>query len=233
MGNQHDTPNPHIMTATTTHPVTGRTRSLVIFLDQLIFQLSKHWLLIFNSVAGTLSGLPFLAPVFMAWGLTSWGEALYDLYILSGCHQLPWRSFFFFGAQPAYSYQALVDAVGPEPFLTLWQARRFYGTPALGYKMAWCQRDATIYTTIFLAGLFFALFRRRVKSMPWPLFFLSLVPMGIDGTGQLLGLWESTPLSRVITGGLFGGAAVWLAYPYLDEGMDEIKQTLSARFGWR
>ena len=212
--------------------VTGRTRTLVIFLDKLIFQLAKHWLLVFNMVTGIYAGLPFLAPALMAWGLTSWGQVIYNLYI-PACHQLPWRSFFLFGAQPTYSYQALRDAVGSEPFLTLWQARKFYGTPALGYKMAYCQRDTAIYTAIFLAGLLFALLRHRLKPLPWLLCFLSALPMAIDGAGQILGLWESTPLSRVVSGGLFGMACVWLTYPYLDEGMNDVRHTLSARFGWR
>lgn len=216
----------------TSRPVTGSVRTLVISLDKLIFQLAKHWLLVFNLVMGIYVGLPFLAPTFMAWGLTSWGQAIYTLYI-PACHQLPWRSFFLFGAQPVYSYQTLLDTVGPEPFLTLWEAREFYGTPALGYKLAYCQRDMAIYTAIFLGGLLFALLRHRLKPLPWPLFFLSVLPMAIDGTGQLLGLWESIPLSRVISGGLFGISGVWLTYPYLEEGMNDVRQTLSARFGWR
>jgi len=229
MDSQHDTTGHPIATP---RPLAGRARTVVIFLDKLIFQLSKHWLLVFNVVTGIYAGLPLLAPALMAWGLTSWGRAIYNLYI-PACHQLPWRSFFLFGAHPTYSYQALRDTVGSEPFRTLWQARKFYGTPALGYKMAYCQRDTAIYTAIFLAGLLFALLRRRLKPLPWPLFFLFILLMAIDGTGQLLGLWTSTPISRVITGGLFGTACVWLAYPYLDEGMNDVRHTLSARFGWR
>lgn len=221
---------PHLVA--TPRPVTARTRALVIFLDKMIFQLARHWLLVFNLATGIYAGLPFLAPAFMAWGLTSWGKAIYTLYI-PACHQLPWRSFFLFGAHPAYTFQALQDALGPEGSLILWQGRNFYGTPALGYKMAYCQRDAAIYTAIFLAGLFFALLRHRLKPLPWRWFFVSILPLAVDGTGQLLGLWESTPLSRVLTGGLFGVAGVWLTYPYLEEGMNDAKQTLAARFGWR
>jgi hypothetical protein len=33
---------------------------------------------------------------------------------------------------------------------------------------------------------------------------VALVPIGIDGVGQLLGYWESTNLMRFITGGLCG-----------------------------
>ncbi len=34
---------------------------------------------------------------------------------------------------------------------------------------------------------------------------------------------------RVITGGLFGLATVWLAYPYLEMGMEEVRRTVSER----
>ncbi|MDY7041390.1 MAG: DUF2085 domain-containing protein [Chloroflexota bacterium] len=218
---------------TTSRPVTGRTRTLVIFLDRLIFQLSKHWLFVFNVFTGIYAGLPFLAPVFMARGLTSWGQLIYTIYDISGCHQLPWRSFFFFGARHTYSYQTLVEIVGAEPFMTLQRAQKFYGTPALGYKVAHCQRDTAIYAAIFLAGLFFALFRHRMNPMPWSHFLLAVLPLGVDGIGQLFGLWESTPLSRVVSGGLFGIALVWLAYPFLEQGMDDVRHTLSKRFGWK
>jgi len=218
--------------AATSRPVTGPVRTLVISLDRLIFQLAKHWLLVFNIASGIYAGLPLLAPIFMACGLTSWGKAIYTLYI-PACHQLPWRSFFLFGTQPTYSYQALRQALGPDGLSTLWEARKFYGTPTLGYKMAYCQRDAAIYTSIFLGGLIFALLRHRLKPLPWTLFFLSILPLAVDGLGQMLGFWESTPLSRLITGGLFGFSAVWLTYPYLEEGMNDVKQTLTARFGWR
>ena len=35
---------------------------------------------------------------------------------------------------------------------------------------------------------------------------LCLVPMGVDGVGQLFGFWESTNVVRVITGLLVGSA---------------------------
>jgi uncharacterized membrane protein len=33
---------------------------------------------------------------------------------------------------------------------------------------------------------------------------MSLIPIGIDGVGQLLGFWESTNIVRVITGVIIG-----------------------------
>jgi hypothetical protein len=56
--------------------------------------------------------------------------------------------------------------------------------------------------------------------------FLS-APMAVDGLGQLVGLWESTWWSRVISGALFGIACVWLAYPHVEAGMADVERVLS------
>jgi hypothetical protein len=37
---------------------------------------------------------------------------------------------------------------------------------------------------------------------------------------------------RTITGALFGLATVWLAYPLIQEVMDECYETLQQRLGW-
>lgn len=93
-----------------------------------------------------------------------------------------------------------------------------------GYQMAMCQRDMAIYGSIFIAGLGFNLVRRRLKPLSWPVFVVLITPMAVDGTLQLLGVLESTPLRRLITGGLFGLACVLLAFPYLEEGFQEIRE---------
>lgn len=92
-----------------------------------------------------------------------------------------------------------------------------------GHQMAICQRDAAIYASIFLAGVAYSLVRGRVNPLPIWAFILLIIPMAVDGTLQLLGV-ESTPLRRLITGGLFGLACVLLAFPYLEEGFQEIRE---------
>jgi uncharacterized membrane protein len=89
--------------------------------------------------------------------------------------------------------------------------------------MAICQRDVAIYASIFLAGVAYSLVRGRVRPLPLWVFILLITPMAVDGTLQLLGVLESTPLRRLITGGLFGLACVLLAFPYLEEGFQEIR----------
>ena len=92
-----------------------------------------------------------------------------------------------------------------------------------GHQMAICQRDAAIYASIFLVGVAYSLVRGRVNPLPIWAFILLITPMAVDGTLQLLGV-ESTPLRRLITGGLFGLACVLLAFPYLEEGFQEIRE---------
>jgi uncharacterized membrane protein len=211
--------------------VTGQFRDFVIALDRLIFQFAKHWLLVFNFFLGLYVGLPVLAPALMVSGAEGPARLIYTVY-KPMCHQLPWRSFFLFGVQPYYSRDALISQVGEEPLSDLWTARSFYGTPDLGYKLALCERDVAIYGMMLLAGMFFGLVRKRLKPLPWLVFLLFLLPMATDGGLQFIGLYESTPLLRAITGGLFGAGAIWLAYPYIELGMKDIRQELHRKFGW-
>jgi uncharacterized membrane protein len=204
-------------------PVTGRTRDVVIFLDKLIFRLAKHWLFLANLTWGLYVGLPVLAPILMLAGHTWLGNVIHSAYKVA-CHQIPWRSFFIGGSQMAYTYDELITLLGPA--LT----GRYVGDATIGYKVAICQRDVATYGAILLAGLVFGLVRRwLIKPLPIWVFVLSLVPMGIDGTTQLFGLRESNWQLRVITGALFGLASVWLAYPYLEEGMREIRDEVNKK----
>lgn len=77
-----------------------------------------------------------------------------------------------------------------------------------GNQMPFCARCVAIYTFMAI-GLAFTVFPTmpyydRLNDLkPWWL-VLALVPIGIDGVGQLFGYWESTNLLRFITGGLCG-----------------------------
>ena len=77
-----------------------------------------------------------------------------------------------------------------------------------GNQMPFCARCVAIYTFMAI-GIAFTVFPlmpyydRLNDLKPWWL-VLALVPIGIDGLGQLFGYWESTNLMRFITGGLCG-----------------------------
>jgi len=224
--------------------VTGRTRDVVIALDRGILGFAKHWLLIFNLFILTYVGLPFLAPALMNAGLPGPANVIYTMYSPL-CHQLGYRSWYLFGERSAYPRDIFQQYTGIDPD-DLWAARGFRGNPQMGYKVAFCERDVAIYGGIFAAGLIYGLpfVRRRLKPLHWLAWILiGVFPIALDGFSQLfsqfpyntfaLFSWlpprESTPLLRTLTGGLFGLANVWLAYPYVEESMRDVWRELETK----
>ena len=52
------------------------------------------------------------------------------------------------------------------PISSAWTAcLGLLGTPELGYKVAFCERDLAIYTTVLLAGLGYARMRGRLNGL--------------------------------------------------------------------
>jgi uncharacterized membrane protein len=200
------------------------------FLDKLMLALAKHWLLLVNLVIAIYGGLPFLAPTLMAWGYPRPAQMIYTIY-KPLCHQLPQRSFFLFGPRLAYSFEVLQAMLGPETLADDSLASAFIGNPALGYKVAYCQRDTAMYTSMVWAGIVFGLVRRRLRPIPLAIYLILLVPMAVDGTAQFFGLYESTWQLRTISGSLFGLGTVWFAYPYLEAGFGEIQRSASEKLG--
>ena len=64
-----------------------------------------------------------------------------------------------------------------------------------------------------------------LAKLPLWVFGLLIIPLAVDGLTQLLGRRESDWLLRTITGGFFGAGAVWLAYPYLQDAMDDVARS--------
>lgn len=239
--------------------VTGRTRTLVIWLQRKILGLSRHWLAWANLAWGLIVGLPWLAPVLMAIGATGPARVIYFVYSFL-CHQLANRSFFLFGPRWMYSYTELLPFMSnAETWLGL---RAFVGRPELGYKVAWSDRMVSLYGGIFLGGLIFALLRRRLRSPGWRTFVLLIVPMVVDGithlisdlagmgqgfrynngwlaalTGNLFSqsfyvgnaLGSFNSWMRLITGLLFGLAVVWMVYPQFETYFQDTRRTLEPR----
>lgn len=226
-------------------PPNGRARRRAVALNRGLAGLARRWLLLLNTMVFLYVGLPFLAPVLMKAGAETPARWIYAAYS-PVCHQLAFRSWFLFGEQAAYPRSlAGLDSItyGAATGLAeddLLSARAFLGNQALGFKVALCERDVAIYGSIFLAGLAFALVRRRVKPLPlWAWAAFGILPMAIDGGSQLIsglpllpvawGARESTPFLRTATGLLFGVLNVWLAYPHLEETMAETRTAISVK----
>lgn len=193
-----------------------------VMITRLVRGLSRRWLMLANVALGLSVGLPLLAPVLMEAGYQGLAEAIHTLYYLS-CHQLPERSYFLFGPAVYYGRSELIALAGEGLPL------RFVGNAQVGYKMAVCQRCAAIYAGWLLCGIGFGLVRDRIRPLALKKAPLLLVPIAVDGFGQLFGAWESTWLTRSITGLLFGLAVVWLTYPYIEEGMRDIRYEAEAQ----
>jgi uncharacterized membrane protein len=94
-----------------------------------------------------------------------------------------------------------------------------------GNQMPFCSRCTAIWVglTIGLTLMLFYVIELNERFMA--IVILSLVPIGIDGIGQLLGFWESTNLIRVITG-LIVGVPVGCAIGVI---IDELKSLLKSK----
>ena len=223
--------------------------------DRALYWVSRHYLALLNIVMLFYFGLPILAPVLMNAGLTAPARVIYTVY-KPLCHQFGFRSFFLFGDQPYYPLKeagiqnvitfeeatGLPDLNNPAGLSRL-EARNYIGNETVGYKMALCERDMAIYSSIFLFGILFSLSGRRLKSLHWILWILiGMGPVGLDGFSQLFSQmeWsrleailpyrESTPFLRVLTGGLFGFATAWFAYPAIEESMSDTRQFFLKKF---
>ena len=223
--------------------------------DRLMDWIARHYLAVLNIFILLYFGLPILAPVLKNAGATLPADVIYTIY-KPLCHQFGFRSFFLFGEQAYYPLEeagvkgvktfeqvtGFVDLHNPAAYSRL-QARQFTGNEIIGYKMALCERDMAIYGAILLFGLVYALTGRRIKPLHWMLWVLiGMGPIGLDGFSQLFSQmqwsWlasvlpyrESTPWLRVLTGGLFGLATAWFAYPYMEESMTETRQFFIKKF---
>jgi uncharacterized membrane protein len=195
------------------------------YANKLVLGIARHWLALFNLAWGLYLFLPFLAPLSMQLGYPGPARVIYALYSFT-CHQLPDHSYFLFGDNPTPLMPDLT-AGGMETGLNLLQQRKFIGNSELGFKVALCERDVAIYSSVLLAGLLFALLRKRLAPLSLKVYALFLIPIAIDGGTQLFGLRESNWWLRTLTGALFGVASVWLAYPYVEDAMQDIMDDIN------
>lgn len=243
--------------------VTGWQRNVVLTLDRLVLGFARHWAAVLTLITGLYAGVPFLAPVAMQVGATGIANAIYTLYS-PVCHQFAFRSWFLFGEQTVYPRAraglplgSFEEYASQEPFFAgvdvttldadlILAAKQFKGSPRMGWKVAFCERDVAIYGSIALFGVLFILLKARGIKIPylpfWAYLLIALVPIGLDGLSQYFAnppfngfglpfypVRESTPFLRVLTGALFGMGNAWLAYPYIEDSMRETAQLVEGK----
>lgn len=184
--------------------------------------LARWWLPAFIGLGVVFVGLPIAAPLLAMRGNDQASALIYVAYRVT-CHQLPHHSWFL-GGNAAVHDQATVNAYygldGSEGDLAL--LHQPIRDPELGYQMAFCQRDTAIHMSLLVTAILFALAGRWSKPLRWRWYALALVPIAIDGGTGLIGLRESTPLLRTLTGALFGAATALLVLPYLEQGFRDL-----------
>lgn len=90
-----------------------------------------------------------------------------------------------------------------------------------GHQVGLCERNFSIYTSMFLGSLAFVLSKKRLPGIPWWVWVLMMLPIALDGITQMFGLRESNWMLRIITGTLFGLGNVWFALPLMQKSLVE------------
>jgi uncharacterized membrane protein len=73
-----------------------------------------------------------------------------------------------------------------------------------GNQMPFCTRCTAIWLGLAIGLGFMVLYAKELNEKFFVAIILSLIPIGVDGIGQLFGFWESTNVIRFITGLLAG-----------------------------
>ena len=73
-----------------------------------------------------------------------------------------------------------------------------------GNQMPFCSRCTAIFFGITLGLLIISIFKIPLDDRLVLIIILSILPIGVDGIGQLLNFWESNNILRIISGLLIG-----------------------------
>jgi uncharacterized membrane protein len=96
-----------------------------------------------------------------------------------------------------------------------------------GHQLAVCSRCFGVYVGLLAGTVAYPLWRPIDEVEPIPRFwlFLSLVPISIDWSLTIFGIWENTHLSRFVTGMILGATCA----TYIVPALVEIVRNLSMR----
>lgn len=89
----------------------------------------------------------------------------------------------------------------------------------LEHQFAVCSRCFGVYFGLLLGLIIYPLFRSMEKTEPFPRIwlFLSMIPIGVDWSLTIFGIWENTHFTRVMTGLILGITCAIYIVPALVE----------------
>ena len=102
------------------------------------------------------------------------GRVIYWVYSFL-CHQLPERSYFLFGPKISYSLPEIQSAWQNTNNIAI--LRQFIGNAQMGWKVGWSDRMVSMFTSLWLFGMLWGIFRRKIKPLPWWGLVLLLLPI--------------------------------------------------------
>ena len=171
---------------------------------------------------GALCLCTFLAPIFMEIGWRAPAAVVYIYSVL--CHQLPDHSYFLFGPSFIPQTPELI-AGGMQAGASLLIERSFIGNEDIWLEgRTLPARRGHLFLGLSGGSQLHPRAQPR-KAAVLKIFILLTIPMAIDGLTQLIGWRESNWWLRSVTGALFGAAAVFLVYPYVEDAMQDVLDT--------
>jgi uncharacterized membrane protein len=87
------------------------------------------------------------------------------------------------------------------------------------YPFAVCSRCFGVYSGLLLGFIIYPFIKKieEIEPLPRIWLFLAMVPIGIDWSLGIFGIWENTHVSRFITGAILGAACAVFIVPALVE----------------
>lgn len=182
----------------------GRSRSIAIFLQKLVYYLSKYWYGLAMLFPTTFLLLGLVAPALMAENKIEDAQSIYRFLAINN-HQLPERSYFLFGEEGGvrtYTIESLV-ASG----MNLIDREAFIGNEIIGYKTGLNHRMMAVFIGMFVGGLAWGLSRGKLR-VGLLVFLLLLLPILLDGFSHMIsetnvGFREVNQWARLLSANLF------------------------------
>ena len=235
--------------------INGRRRSVAIFLQKLVYYLSKTWFGFAMLVSFLFLLLGLLAPALMAENNVDTAQSIYRFLAINN-HQLPERSYFLFGEDGSIQTYSIAELVAQG--MNVQTRESFIGNETIGYKTGLNHRMMSIFIGMFIGGLAWGLSRGKLRIGLF-IFLLLLLPILLDGFSHMISdtsngfrdinNWarfltgnafsdtfynETTAGSlnwwfRVITGTLFGLGITWYLFTRFDDYFKKVRQRLEPR----